>query len=151
MKTIEWTLLRKYLKETYTIGKLYKEEKVYLCDTLEDKVRDLNDYNHDGDFNDGGEGKIYGETAIPCGRYQLIVSYSPKLGRRLPLLLDVTGFTGIRIHSLRTAKGTEGCVGVGENKSKGALTNGRYHETVIIQTLDKLIEEGNEVYLTIKE
>jgi len=143
-------VLRRFLCPTYTIGR-FTIDSVYFCDTLEDKVRDLNDYNHDGDFDDSGEGKIYGETAIPAGRYKVIVSYSPKLKRRLPLLLDVPGFTGIRIHSLVTARGTEGCIGVGQNRKKGQLTNGPYFETTLVQRIDEAIKNKEEVFITIKQ
>jgi len=147
---MELILIRKHFKETYTIGTLHLEQMV-LCSTLEDKVRDLQDINHDGDFTDEGEGKVYGETAIPCGRYRVIISYSPKFKKPLPLLLDVPGFKYIRIHSLRTAKGTEGCIGVGENKTKGQLTNGPYYETLITQKIQDAINRGEEVWITIKE
>lgn len=91
------------------------------------------------------------ETAIPYGRYQVIVNYSPKLGRRLPLLLKVPGFEGIRIHAGKNYKWTEGCILVGDNKSKGTLENGPYYETKIIQMIDEAIENGRKVFLTIKQ
>lgn len=147
---METFVIRKFFKETYTIGRFLVEDQI-ICNTLEDKVRELHDINHDGDYDDSEEGKIYGETAIPCGRYKLTVSYSPKLKRRLPLLHDVPGFTGIRIHKLRSAKGTEGCIGVGENTSKGKLSNGAYYETMIINLIDEAIERGEECWITIKQ
>ena len=85
-------LKRIALRDTYTIGKIYIDGE-YFCDTLEDKVRDL---NKNGVF-DGDEKKVYGETAIPYGTYKVILSYSPKFKRILPELLDVPCFTGIRI------------------------------------------------------
>jgi hypothetical protein len=36
--------------------------------SLEDTGRD---FNHDGDFNDPGEGKVYGVTRVLCGRYEI--------------------------------------------------------------------------------
>jgi hypothetical protein len=71
------------------------------CDTIEDKVRDL---NQDGDLLDEGEEKVFGETAIPYGKYAMELSMSPKFKRLLPMILDVKHFTGIRIHKGRTAK-----------------------------------------------
>ena len=71
-------LRRIALKETYTIGKLeaWKDGQwVYLCDTIEDKNRDL---NKNGVF-DNGEKKVYGETAIPYGTYKITMNVvSPK-------------------------------------------------------------------------
>jgi hypothetical protein len=102
------TLHRIAFKETYTIGNLYIND-VYECDTLEDKYRTPN------------EPKVDGATAIPFGRYQVILNYSPKFKRVMPLLLDVPGFSGIRIHSGNTDKDTSGCILVGKNKIKGKL------------------------------
>jgi len=73
---------RIYKAETYTIGKLYIDG-VYFCDTLEDKVRDI---NKDGDLLDKGEEKVYGETAIPSGTYQIVITYSNRFKKPLPLL-----------------------------------------------------------------
>ena len=146
---MELKLIRKYFKDTYTIGNLYIDEE-FFCNTLEDPVRDLKDINHDNDFDEPGEGKIYGETAIPYGRYKIIVSYSPKLKRRLPLLQEVEGFTGIRMHSVATAKDTEGCIGLGLNKIKGRLVNGPYFETRLVQMIDEASDNGIETFITIK-
>jgi hypothetical protein len=143
-------ILRKYFNEDYTIGRFSIDAK-YFCDTLEDKVRELHDINHDGDFDDPGEGKVYGRTAIPCGRYKVQVSYSPKLKRRLPLIMNVPGFSGIRIHHGKNANWTEGCPLVGENKIKGGLINGPYYETVLVQIIDNAVKEGKEVYITINQ
>jgi len=52
--TLEFSLVRKYFNENYTIGKISIDNE-YLCDTLEPVVRDLHDINHDGDFTDPGE------------------------------------------------------------------------------------------------
>lgn len=113
-------LRRVALKDTYTIGRLYIDNK-YFCDTLEDKVRDL---NKNGVF-DAGEYKVYGETAIPYGTYEVKWTYSPKFKKYMPLLCNVPSFSGIRIHEGNTAKDTLGCVLVGENKVKGKVLNSR--------------------------
>ena len=147
---MELEVIRKWFKDSYTIGKFFIDKERF-CDTLEDKVRELHDINHDGDFRDEGEGKIYGETAIPCWRYPVVVSYSPKLKRRLPLLLNVEGFEGIRIHAVTTAKGTEGCIGIGKNVKPGRLDNGPYYETVLVQRIDEAVKNGEEVHITIKQ
>ena len=147
---MDFQVRRFAFKESYTIGRMIAGIEL-LCNTLEDKIRDLQDLNHDGDFDDPGEGKIYGETAIPCGRYQIIVTYSPKFGKRLPELLHVPGFTNIRIHSGANAKHTEGCILVGENRQRGRLVNGPYYQTRIVQMIDEDDEKGIKSWITVKE
>jgi hypothetical protein len=146
---MELILIRKHFTEKYTIWKLFSEQK-YICDTFEDVVRDLNDINHDGDFDDEGEGKIYGKTAIPCGRYKVLISHSVKLKRILPILLKVPGFTGIRIHGGRNETWTEGCILVGENTIKGQLVNYGYWETTVKNILQAEVDKGFKNYITVK-
>lgn len=106
---------RIHFKETYTIGKLYIDfsnnfDPEYFCDTLEDKVR------FDGK-------KVYGKTAIPDGTYKLLLTHSPKFKRILPLVQNVPGYSGVRIHAGNTEADTEGCILVGFNKMKGQIIN----------------------------
>jgi len=142
---INLTLERLYRKDTYTIGKFYLNGN-YFCDTLEDTDRDL---NKDGDLNDPGEGKVMGETAIPYGRYRVVVTMSPKFKRLLPLVMDVWGFTGIRIHRGRYNTHTAGCVLVGENKIKGGLINSKEHEENLTRILYDYQKVGKLIYINI--
>lgn len=104
-------LYRKFLGNKYTIGKLFINDE-YICDTLEDVVR--------------SEGiKVYGETAIPCGVYEIVLTMSPRFKKVLPLLLGVPHFEGVRIHTGNTEKDTEGCILVGYNKIKGKVINSK--------------------------
>ncbi len=147
---MELLVQRKYFKDKYTIGRFYADN-MFLCATLEDPIRDLKDLNHDGDFDEAGEGKIYGDTAIPCGKYKVILNHSPKLKRTLPLLLDVPGFEGIRIHGGATNRNTEGCILVGDNKVKGALVNYAYWETFIVNIIEEALQRKEEIFILIKE
>ena len=113
-------LKRIALKKDYTIGKLYIDD-VYFCDTLEDAVRDL---NKNGKF-DNGEKKIYGQTAIPYGTYEVKWTYSPRFKKYTPQLMNVTSFEGIRIHAGSYSKDTEGCILLGENKKVGMVLNSK--------------------------
>jgi hypothetical protein len=76
---------------------------------------------------------------------------SRKLKRRLPLLLNVSGFTGIRIHGGKNETWSEGCILVGENKIKGQLINYGYWETRMVQIIDEAIKRKEEVWITIEE
>lgn len=117
------TLKRFAFKETYTIGRLSIDGE-YFCDTLEDKVR------HDGV-------KIYGETAIPAGTYEVVITYSNRFKRLLPLLLNVPMFEGIRIHPGNTSVDTHGCLLVGFNTAKGKITQSRATFEKLFQKLHK--------------
>jgi hypothetical protein len=103
-------LVRKVKTGESTIGILSIDGK-FECYTLEDVVR-------------VGE-KIYGQTAIPTGTYKVILTMSPRFKRVLPLIVDVPGFDGIRIHPGNTAKDTDGCILVGTSSGKDVVNNSR--------------------------
>jgi hypothetical protein len=131
-------LVNRFFKgDTYTIGRL-NIDGVPFCDTLEDVVRDL---NKDGDLNDPGEGKIYGQTAIPYGTYKVVLSHSPKFKRILPEILNVPEFTSIRIHAGTTAGDTLGCLLIGKNMFKGTLSHSRITENSLVAKLQQAKED----------
>lgn len=145
-------LKRIALRDTYTIGKLYIDNH-YFCDTLEDKVRDL---NKDGDLNDAGEGKVAGQTAIPYGTYKVTMDVqSPKFSQRasyawckgyLPRLLNVPHFDGIMIHSGNDATHTAGCILVGENTVKGQVLNSMN----TLKRLYDILKGADDITITIE-
>lgn len=114
-------IIRRYKKDNYTIGDLYLNGEWY-CNTLEDTDRGLTD---NMDLADIMNTKVYGRTAIPTGKYQVTITYSPKFRTKLPLINAVKGFTAIRIHSGNTHQHTSGCILVGFNTIKGQLTNSK--------------------------
>lgn len=129
----------------YTIGKMYIDGD-YFCDTLEDRVRDI---NKNGKF-DNGEVKVAGETAIPYGRYQVVVTMSPRFKRELPRLLNVPNFEGILIHRGNTDKDSSGCILVGENKVKGKVINSTPYEQKLVSILKEIQNKGEEIWITIE-
>jgi len=137
------TLRRIAMKDTYTIGKLYIDG-VYFCDTVEDKDRGLNDSMEESVIK---ERKVYGETAIPLGTYKVEITYSPKFKKNLPLLYNVKGFEGIRIHSGNTAKDSLGCIIVGKNKKVGMVLDSRSTMTKLMKILTNTKEN---IWLTIR-
>ena len=142
---MEIKIKRRYLGSDYTIGSMFVNGE-YFCDTLEDKVRDL---NKDGDLNDKGEGKVYAETAIPYGEYEVVVNHSPKFKRMLPRLLNVPHFEGILIHRGNTAKDSAGCILVGENKVKGQLINSTLYEKKITSICHKAQLQNEKITIEI--
>ena len=137
---------RRYLGPEYTIGSLYIDER-YICDTIEDKVRD---FNKDGDLNDPGEQKVYGRTAIPYGTYAMDLNMSPKFTRLLPLIMNVPHFTGIRIHRGNSAEDSAGCILPGENKIKGRVIHSTEYEVLIVKEMMKAIRYGRTISITIE-
>lgn len=132
-------------KAKYTIGKLYINDK-YFCDTLEDTDRGLTQSMTEQQI---GSKKVYGETAIPTGTYRIIISYSNKFKKQMPLLLNVPGFAGIRIHSGNTEKDSLGCILVGKNKTVGKVLESR--DTY--SKLFSILQEANKketIKITIK-
>lgn len=95
-------VVRDTFTENSTIGKMLIDG-AFFCYTLEDTIRDV---------------KIAGETAIPYGSYKVIVNMSNRFKRLMPLLVDVKGFDGVRIHNGNTKTDTHGCILVGATKSK---------------------------------
>ena len=157
MKTMELVVERFALKPNYTIGRLFIDGKKY-CDTLEDKVRDT---NKNGEF-DNGESKVYGETAIPYGKYEVKYTFSPKFSKNktyksfiknglMPEICNVPQFTGIRIHSGNFNKDTYGCLLVGENKVVGGLVNSLVcFRSLYAMLYEHIVVNKGKCYITFK-
>lgn len=130
-------------KPTYTIGRLYINEE-YFCDTIEDTDRGLNSCMT---LEEVKTKKVKGKTAIPTDTYRVKITYSPRFKKDMPLIENVVGFDGIRIHSGNTAEDTEGCIIVGENKVVGKVINSKetYNKLFSI-----LLQDKNNLRITVK-
>lgn len=96
--------------------------------------------------------KIKGETAIPAGRYQVVLDYSPHFGRIMPHILNVPGFTGIRIHAGNKAADTEGCIMVGWEA--GAVDFVGESKVAFAQLLDQIEEASaarEPIWITVED
>lgn len=98
-------VIRKEYTQQSTIGELYVDGK-FECYTLEDRIRAL---------------KVPGTTAIPSGHYEVVVTYSNRFKKPLPLLMNVPNYEGVRIHTGNTDADTEGCLLVGKTKQRDAV------------------------------
>lgn len=119
---------RKWKKPEYTIGQFFIDG-VKFSETVEDKDRGLSDSMPESEVK---AKKIYGQTAIPTGEYEVRLTWSSKFhdrawckkyGGKCPQIMDVKGFQGIRIHPFNTAQESLGCIAVGENKVRGKVIN----------------------------
>lgn len=124
--------------DTYTIGLLNIENdmsNLFSCHTLEDAVRDS---------------KIEGKTAIPAGKYKVVIDKSPKFKKDMPHILDqnlkeLPNFNGVRIHAGNTADDTEGCILVGKWDGKSSyIYDSRVTFNLFMNILTKLITPTNK-------
>ena len=147
---------RKWKKDTYTIGNLYING-VLFSNTLEDKDRGL---TSSMTLEEISKKKIYGQTAIPSGTYEVKMTYSNRLHSRayakkydgkLPELINVKGYKGVRIHPFNKAQETLGCLSVGKNNIKGAVTNATaYFYMLVDNYILPAIKRGEKITITIK-
>lgn len=128
----------------YTAGRLFIDGEFAMY-TLEDEVREV-------EGEPVAEWKIKGETAIPRGRYRVILTRSPKFGRILPEVLNVPGYYAIRMHAGNRVTDTEGCILMGlddGNPQDGWLGNSRKAEGILLARLNEAINFGQQIWLTV--
>jgi len=131
---MELLLTRKWLTGNSTIGELCVDGN-FECYTLEDTVRDE---------------KIPGETAIPEGRYKVIIDHSQRFNRDLPLLLNVPQFEGIRIHVGNYPHDTDGCILVGQTRDQDFIGNSKVAFNALFEKLQIAVQSG-EVFITVTQ
>ena len=154
-KHFELVLVRIAKEANYTIGRLYvkldepvikcvdgeivKEDMRYLCDTLEPKRRNLKK-----------EKKVPGRTAIPEGRYRVVITKSFRFMRWLPQVREVPGFSGIRFHAGNTYHDTRGCILPGWNRKKGMVVNSRSALQMLMLEMTAALDRDELIWLTIQ-
>lgn len=143
---MEIVLNRIAKKDSYTIGKLYIDGK-YVCDTCEDKDRGLTDSMTVEEIKSK---KVYGQTAIPTGTYTVSYTMSNRFKKMMPLINNVKGFEGIRIHSGNTAADSLGCIILGENKAVGKVLNSRATCAKVYPMIEAAFKKGEKITITIK-
>lgn len=119
-----------------TIGRMSINDE-YFCWTLEDPFR----VNY----------KVFGETCIPGGLYKVIIDESNRFKRRMPHILDVPNFTGIRIHKGNTAANTKGCILVGYKRTNNSVFESGLAFDALFDKLDVAEHNEDPIYLLIRE
>ena len=158
---MELILKRIAKRKAYTIGRLYvRTEEVeefrtytkdeYICDTLEPPCIEMKvDRTVEEVLNDKALLRSIKPCAIPEGEYRVTMTYSPKYKTQLPLITGDSRFNslwqGIRIHAGNTAKDTQGCILVGENKIVGMVVNSRLTLRTLLTSL-----KGRDVKLRVE-
>ena len=146
---------RKWKKNTYTIGKMYVNGMEF-GDTIEDKDRGL---SLSMGLDAIKAGKVYGQTAIPTGKYEVKLTYSPKFakntwGKRykglVPQIMNVPAYEGVRIHPFNTAEESLGCIAVGKNSVKGKVLQAtQYYYKLMDKYILPAAKKGENIELEI--
>lgn len=108
------------------------------------------------------EAKVYGKTAIPAGTYRVLVTFSNRFQKPLPLLVDLPGKRtlfgnlpisecGIRIHPGNTPADTEGCLlpGTGILPAAAGVSNSRVAFEALFAKINAAVARHEEIHLTI--
>lgn len=130
---MELKVIRELFTGKSTIGSLEVNGN-FECFTLEDVPRKV---------------KVKSETAIPEGRYQVIIDKSVRFGVMMPLLVNVPGFAGVRIHPGNTNADTDGCILLGQTKAKDFIGNSKKAYKAFFAKLDAALKNGEKAFLTI--
>ncbi len=131
---------RTVLGQDFTFGLLLVDGKQF-CNTLEPTDRNL----------EQGGAKVKGSTAIPCGTYKVAWTYSNKYRKKMPELLDVPQFEGVRIHGGNTSKDSEGCILVGDGDGFDKLKNSTAKKDALWAMIEQAITAGEDVEIEIKK
>ena len=128
-------LLLKRLHKTdkSTIGELYVDGK-FECYTLEDVER---------------KEKVFGKTAIPKGTYDVVMTMSNRFKKMMPLLLNVPGYEGVRIHSGNKPEDTEGCLLLGKTRGIDSIGESRNAIAAFYPKVESALKVG-KVTITIE-
>jgi len=138
---MELKLTRIAKRKEYTIGRLTIDGQPF-CDTLEPAWRDI------GPGRSGH--KLAGRTAIPEGRYPVVITWSEKFGKWLPLLVGVPMFKGVRIHAGNTAADTKGCLLVGLNLKMGMVVNSRIWLHRLVEAITEARARDEAIWLSVE-
>lgn len=133
------TIRREVFTGKSTSGRLLIDGK-FFCFVLEDVDREL---------EKAPFAKIMHETAIPRGRYRLAVDWSPRFMQRMPHILDVPGFDGVRIHWGNKPEDTDGCPLLGDALLTDWISHSRATYAKFIVLLEDAIACGEDVWLEI--
>lgn len=131
-------VLREQFSEECTLGRL-SNNGVFFGYTCEDADRRL----------EAGGSKIQNQTAIPRGKYKVILSFSHHFQRVMPELLDVPGYAGVRIHGGNTAADTEGCVLLGQQRTENGCANCAERNAALIDLLQADEDAGINSWIEI--
>lgn len=132
---MELKLTRKWLTKNSTIGELTVDGK-FECFIIEDEYPTP-------------WVKTPGKTAIPTGKYQVIVNMSNRFKVDMPLVCNVPQYQGIRIHPGNTAADTEGCLLPGRIRQVDKVLESKLAYEALFAKIKAAIAKGEKVHIEI--
>ena len=128
------TLTRTERSGRSTLGELEINGEPF-CRTLEDPVRPY---------------RLPGITAIPAGTYPVQITWSPRFKARMPLLIGVPGFSGVRIHPGSAPEHGDGSILVGTEQGIDEIRRSEEAYDELFRQLDEAIHvDGSAVTIEI--
>jgi hypothetical protein len=147
---METIIKRTILSDKTSIGQFYIDG-AYFCFTLEDKTRAPN------------EPKVYGETAIPYGRYEIIFRKEGKMypdyakrfadidnARGMLWIRNIPGFEFVYLHVGNYGADTLGCPLVGMQYGVNEVTESTKAYKKIYPIIADALSRGEKVFITVE-
>lgn len=97
-----------------------------------------------------GYWKVPGKTAIPTGTYAVEVSYSARDGYYSPILDNVPGFLGVRIHIGNFPQDTEGCILVGTQMGDNEVLNSKAAFAALMAKVQAAQQNHEPIQITVQ-
>jgi hypothetical protein len=141
----KFSLIRKYFTEYSTIGELFLDNQ-FVCFVLEDKDRML---DNGWDLDRITREKVHGRTAIPTGEYKIEWTFSDRFQKAMPILLNVKGYAGVRIHSGNTPEHTLGCLIPGMKMSTDNVSESKVATMKLWNIIKIAIDNKEQIYINI--
>ena len=150
---MELLLERTEMNDKFTVGRLSLlnriddeylagENKDFLYDTLEPPVRHI---------DPKGRYILTKPTAIPEGRYAVVITYSRKNDKWLPLLLWVDRFQDVRIQAGKTVADIEGGnIIIGLYRGDGRIVNAPNSVWNLKDMMVQAKRNNEPIFITIK-
>lgn len=122
----------------YTAGSLFIDN-FWECYTLESEVTEI--------ANTPVKEWKTDNSAIPFGKYQVIINKSLKTNNRLPLLLNVAGFIEVRIHDGDMKDKLDGGIIIGLNIDDGWISNTQNAMERVIPKIEDSLDCNETVFI----
>ena len=133
-------LKRHKFGDVFTLGTMHIDG-LFLGYTCEDEDRKLEEV--------GVDAKIKGKTAIPRGRYEVVLSFSNRFQKIMPEVLSVPGFSGIRIHAGNSAANTSGCPLLGAEQTETGVRDCAAVNSTLKRRIQLVLDRNERVWLEV--